>query len=178
MDSNELKLIVEISKNRNTTQRELSERTDLSLGMVNLILKRLVRRGYVKSHGLNAKKVEYLLTPKGFSEKLKKSYNYIFKTINLVKIIQAEIRSLIMSEYKKGVKDFVVFGNNTLADQVNLVMSELRLEGLNFRPISKLSDVDREALVLVTDEKVKKVNGNPVLNIAEKLADLYWGVES
>lgn len=177
MDSKELKLIVEISKNGNTTQRGLSERTDLSLGMVNLILKRLIRRGYIKSKGLNAKKVEYFLTPKGFTEKVRKSYSYIFKTINLVKVIQDEIRKIILNEYKKGVRDFVVLGGGSLADQVNLVLSELNLEDLKYRSLTKPDSSDKKSLILITDEKIKKANGNPVINLAEKLADIYWGVE-
>ena len=177
MDNKELKLIVEISKNGNTTQRGLSARTNLSLGMVNLILKRLIRRGYVKSKDLNAKKVEYFLTPKGFTEKVRKSYSYIFKTINLVKVIQDEIRNIIINEYNKGTRDFVVLGDGSLADQVNLVLSEINLKDLKYKSSKRPDSSDKKSLVLITDEKIKKVNGNPFINLTEKLGDIYWGVE-
>jgi DNA-binding MarR family transcriptional regulator len=178
MDTNELKLIVEISKDGSASQRALSERTDLSLGMVNLILKRLILRGYVKSKGLSAKKMEYFLTPKGFSEKVRKSYSYIFKTIDLVKTIQNMIKKIILDEYGRGARDFVVLGEGSLADQVALVLLEMKLEGLKFHSAQKADGIGGEALILITDEKIKKVNGNPFVNIAEKLADKYWGVEA
>jgi len=144
---------------------------------VNLILKRLVRRGYVKSRGLNAKKVEYFLTPKGFAEKVKKSYSYIFKTINLVKVIQDQIREIVSKEYGSGAREFAVLGEGSLSDQVMLVLSEMDMQGLTFRRIRRAGEQEKKELILATEEDIKKVNGNRVINIAEKLSDIYWGVE-
>ena len=77
----ELKIIEEISQDKNLTQRKISHRLGLSLGMTNIILKRLVSKGYIKVKGLDRRKVQYILTPKGFTEKTKKSYRYFLKTI-------------------------------------------------------------------------------------------------
>ena len=66
VNEKELKIIDEIARENSLTQRDLSRRTSLSLGAVNLIIKRLIRQGLVKTKNLNPKKVEYLLTPKGF----------------------------------------------------------------------------------------------------------------
>src|SRR5689334_20998869 len=54
-------------------QRELSMKTRMSLGMTNFVLKRLVKKGLLKIRQLNRRKAEYLLTPRGFSEKAQKS---------------------------------------------------------------------------------------------------------
>ncbi len=72
----ELKIIEEISREKNLTQRKISHKLGLSLGMTNLVLKRLANKGYIKVKGLNRRKVQYILTPKGFAEKTKKSYRY------------------------------------------------------------------------------------------------------
>ena len=45
---------------------------NISLGMTNL-LSRLVAKGYIRIRQLNKKKTEYILTPKGFTEKYHKS---------------------------------------------------------------------------------------------------------
>ena len=65
----EYRVIDEVSKNNRLTQREVSRRVGISLGMAKLILKRLARRGYIKVKGLNRRGLEYVLTPKGFSQK-------------------------------------------------------------------------------------------------------------
>lgn len=171
-DENELKIIEEISRKKDLTQRELSARTKLSLGAVNIILKRLVKRGVVKTTNLNPKKVEYILTPKGFSEKTKKSYNYILKTIDLVKMVREEIGRIVLEEYNRGQKKFVVLGDDDLADII-----ELALKGFDYKRVRDVKDIgDDNALVLV-GVKDRKVNGHRSINIKNRLGEFYWGVD-
>jgi DNA-binding MarR family transcriptional regulator len=173
VDEKELKVIEEISKSSNLTQRELSVRSKLSLGAVNVILKRLVTRGFVKTKGLTPKKIEYGLTPKGLSEIAKKSYSYIQKTINLVKLIREEIAKIVLEEYNRGQRKFVIFGNDDLADII-----ELALKGFDYRRVERISDLDgKDALILIGRNKTKLGNGYRSVNIEEKLYDIYWGVE-
>jgi DNA-binding MarR family transcriptional regulator len=64
-----LRLMGEIDRNGNYTQRELSSRLNLSLGLVNTFLKRLVNKGYFKVKTMPANRVKYFLTPKGVARK-------------------------------------------------------------------------------------------------------------
>lgn len=177
MDDKELKLIVEISRDGNVTQRDLSSRTNLSLGLVNLFLKRLIKRGYVKVTGLNTKKVQYFLTAKGFAEKATKSYLYIFKTIDMVKKIEKVIQSIVLDAYKQGERKFVLLGSGSLADLVDVSVKDMGLEGIFFVWSKNGQSVEKDAFILATDKHFKKLNGNKCVNLAEKLADAYWGVE-
>ena len=168
----ELKIIEEIAGEKNLTQRQLSQRTQMSLGTVNIILKRLARRGLIKTLNLNPRKVEYLLTPKGFTEKANKSYNYIFKTINLVKAIKEEIAKIVLEEFNHGQKKFIVLGNDDLADII-----ELALKGFDYERVKDSREIaDKTALVLYGNHKIK-VNGYRSINVAKRLAGIYWGVE-
>ena len=45
MQDNEVLILEELEKNSDITQRDLSEKTGLSLGMVNLLLKSLSKKG-------------------------------------------------------------------------------------------------------------------------------------
>jgi len=172
VDEKELKIIEEISKEKNLTQRELSRRTRLSLGAVNVILKRLVKRGLLKTINLTAKKVEYIITPKGFAEKAKKSYHYILKTINLVRVVRDEIAKIVLEEYNRGQKKFVILGNDDLADLI-----ELALKGFDYQRTIDLKRVkNKDALVLISKSGVK-ANGFRAINLAERLAEIYWGVD-
>ena len=172
VNENELKIIEEISKESKLTQRELSQRTKLSLGAVNIILKRLIKRGVVKTKSLNPKKVEYLITPKGFSEKAKKSYNYVLKTVNLVKFVREEIAKVVLEEYNRGQKKFVILGNDDLADII-----ELALKGFDYERVGDIKEIkDKNALVLVGRNDYK-INGSRMIIISDRLGELYWGVE-
>jgi DNA-binding MarR family transcriptional regulator len=172
VDANELKVITEIAREKNLTQRELSSRTKLSLGAVNLILRRLGKRGLVKTTNLTPKKVEYLITPKGFAEKAKKSYNYILKTVDLVKQVKGEIAKIVLEEFNRGQKKFIVLGDDDLADII-----ELALKGFDYERVASLSAIkDKDSLVLI-GKKGLKGNGFRSINMGERLKDVYWGVE-
>ena len=79
-----LSIIREIEANPATTQRAVSRKLGISLGKTNYILKELIKRGIVKGESFSAnpgkfRKVSYLLTPKGFEEKLKLTYHFLRK---------------------------------------------------------------------------------------------------
>jgi DNA-binding MarR family transcriptional regulator len=171
VDENELKVIEEISRRSDLTQRELAARTRLSLGAVNIIIKRLVKRGFVKTTNLNPKKVEYIITPQGFAEKTRKSFNYIAKTIDLVKKVKEEIAGIVLAEFNKGQKKFVVLGNDDLADII-----ELALKGFDYQRVNDLKDIADQRSLVLTGVKGKKTNGFRSISIRERLGEAYWSV--
>lgn len=73
----EYRVLNHLQENELTTQRNISKRTGLSLGAVNLLLKKMIRKGLVKVEKLNARNIRYILTPKGLSEKSRLAYRYI-----------------------------------------------------------------------------------------------------
>lgn len=167
----ELKIIDEISRENRLTQRDLSRKTSLSLGAVNLIIKRLIRQGMVKTKNLNPKKVEYLITPKGIAEKTRKAYNYVLKTIDLVSMVKKEIAKIVLNEYNSGQKNFVILGSGSLADII-----ELALKGFEYKRVNEANEIKgNNALVLIA-EKRRSANGFRSINIADKLSKVYWGV--
>ena len=150
----ELRIIEEISQNQNLTQRKISHKLGLSLGMTNIILKRLASKGYIKIKGLNRRKVQYILTPKGFAEKTKKSYRYFLKTIHSLQEMKKKIQHLILMEYEQGETDFVILGDGELADIVELSLKNLDKSELEYRRVSKLEDINgSKAVILLTQSK-------------------------
>ena len=152
----ELRIIEEISRDKNLTQRKISHRLGLSLGMTNLILKRLVNKGYVKVKGLNRRKVQYILTPTGFAEKTKKSYRYFLKTIYSLQEMKKKIQHLVLMEYEKEETHFVILGDGELADIVELSLKGLNKSELEYRRVSRLEDINSSnAVVLLAESKLK-----------------------
>ena len=66
INEKELRVIEEVSGDRNLTQRKISHRLGLSLGTTNLILKKLTSKGYIKMRQLNRKKNSVYSHPQGF----------------------------------------------------------------------------------------------------------------
>jgi len=168
----ELKVIDEIAKDQSITQREISRRAGMSLGMVNIVLKRLTRKGHIKLRRLNKRSLEYILTPKGFAEKAKKSYWYINRTINSLREIKAKIQILILKEYQRGERKFIILGNSELADIVEISLRDLRKSDLRYTRVSKREKIkEKDALILAAEEKYRASKDNKRwINVLEKIA--------
>ena len=124
LDEREFELINIIGGDLGANQRVLSRRMNLSLGMTNLLIRRLVTKGYIRIRQLNKKKVEYLLTPKGFTEKMRKSVNYTVKTIYSISLIKNSLLSIVKNSYDQGARVFYILGGADLAGLIEMVMSE------------------------------------------------------
>ena len=108
MDEREFELINIIGAQLVPNQRDISRQMDLSLGMTNMLIHRLLTKGYIRIKQLNKKKVEYILTPKGFAEKMQKSINYTLKTINSIGLIKRTLADVLIKASEEGARKFYV----------------------------------------------------------------------
>jgi predicted transcriptional regulator len=72
-----LQILDELSNNDSLTQRDLSSRLGIALGLVNSYIKNLVAKGYLTVKAIPSKRYAYYLTPKGFAEKTKLTYDLL-----------------------------------------------------------------------------------------------------
>jgi len=163
----ELKIIDEVSRDKNLTQRKISRNSGLSLGMTNLILKRLASKGYIKVKGLDRRKVQYILTPKGFTEKAKKSYRYFLKTIHSLKEMKKKIQELVLIEYEKGKTYFIILGAGELADIIELSLKGLNKRELKYRRVSKLEDINSSNTVVLLAQSEIEI-GHIITNLGSR----------
>jgi len=77
-----LHLMKEIEGNSSLNQRILSQKLNISLGKTNYLLKELVKKGIIKIKSFSknprkAKKLKYILTPKGLEKKTMLTYYFL-----------------------------------------------------------------------------------------------------
>ena len=166
MDEREFELINIVGSEIASSQRDLSRRMNLSLGQTNMLLRRLITKGYIRISQLNKRKVQYLLTPKGFSEKMNKSVKYTLKTINSITIIKERFKALLKEIYEKGERKFFILGESDLASVVEMVMRELSFKDCSVQRIKDLPNEGVDGTILICQEDVfDKI-------VAEKKVDL------
>ena len=151
----ELAVINEIANNHMPDQRSIATRTGISLGMTNIIIKKLIKMGYIKSKQLTTRKIQYLLTPKGFSEKAKKSYNFTIKTIDILKSMREKIQHLIITEHQKGAEEFILLGNGELVEIVELAFRNLKDINVKY---SRYESQDKVMLVINKNNEKKEID--------------------
>jgi DNA-binding MarR family transcriptional regulator len=127
-----LRLMGEIDRNGNYTQRELSHRLNLSLGLVNTFLKRLVSKGYFKVKTMPRNRVKYFLTPEGLARKSKLTVEYLQYSVNFYR----DIKKLLINKYKEMEKNKVnsvlFYGAGEVAELAYLYLqvTNIRLAGI------------------------------------------------
>jgi DNA-binding MarR family transcriptional regulator len=121
-------IIVHIARQPDLTQRQLASETGISLGMTNIILKRLAHKGLVKMKRLNRRNIKYVLTPSGIAHYSRRSYDYLLRTVSSVKSIKQKIKGLVLEEVGKGAKGFSIRGEGELADIAELALRDLASE--------------------------------------------------
>ncbi|RKX94369.1 MAG: transcriptional regulator, partial [Spirochaetes bacterium] len=63
-----------------TRQRDLAAAADLSLGMTNAVLKKLVNKGLLVMKRVNSRNIHYALTPEGLSHLARRSRALLKRT--------------------------------------------------------------------------------------------------
>ena len=127
-----LRLMGEIERNSSSSQRELSRSLNLSLGLVNTFLKRLVNKGYFKVKTIPRNRVKYFLTPKGLARKSKLTVEYLRYSVNFYR----EIKGLLLNKFKEMEKDRIqsvlFFGAGEVAELAYLYfqLSGIKLVGI------------------------------------------------
>lgn len=155
LNEREFELINIVGSELGSSQRDLSHHIDLSLGATNMLLRRLIAKGYIRIGQLNKRKVKYILTPKGFSEKLKKSVKYTLKTIKSIELIKANIKEIILPSYEQGERSFIVLGRSDFALLIEMVFRESGFEGYKIIYVDKVPSFPWEGRLLICKENIK-----------------------
>lgn len=131
-DIRKLQLLEEISAENTISQRDLSQTLNISLGLVNTFVKRLVKKGYCKVRTIPKNRVKYILTPAGAMEKTRLTYEYISSSYQYLKDAKRRLQSLYSDFEKEGNKDIVFYGAQELAEVAYLSLQDtnLRLVGV------------------------------------------------
>ena len=74
------RILAEIEAGNGTSQRTLARRAGVALGLTNLVLRKLVRKGWVRITRIKRNRVRYLITPAGIAEKARISTAYLAYT--------------------------------------------------------------------------------------------------
>jgi DNA-binding MarR family transcriptional regulator len=106
----DLQLLEEIEQNPRISQRELSNKFGIALGVTNACIKRMARRGLIRLKGFPPRRIAYYLTPKGFSEKSKLMLHFFSYNIRHYTEMKKVISKKLLEMQQSGVKRVAFFG--------------------------------------------------------------------
>jgi len=134
----ELSLLQELEKNPVISQRELSNKFGIALGVTNACLKRMGRRGWIRIMGLNHRRIGYYLTPKGFTEKARLTVHLVSWTIQHYAALKEMIAGGFLEMQNTGIERIVFYG---VSDEMEVAY--LTLQGVNLKLVGIVEDEDK-----------------------------------
>lgn len=123
-----LQLLDEISKGEPLSQRDLSKRLNIALGLVNSYIKNLVAKGYVTIRGIPAKRYTYYLTPKGFAEKSRLTYHLLQDYTNIFRTARKDFQMLFDELHRDGIRRIAFAGVDEVAEIAYLSLQETDID--------------------------------------------------
>lgn len=167
-----LEILEELSTNGHVTQRELSHKVGIALGLANFYIKRLVQKGYVEVVYLERNRLGYLITPQGITEKSRLTYSYIQRSYGYVRKVRISIRERLKVLSSEGVHTVVIYGGGDIAEVAYLAIQEVGMRlvgvvdgaragrpflGYTIQPVSVLPGLSYDRIIITEPMMVQDV---------------------
>jgi DNA-binding MarR family transcriptional regulator len=171
----DLEILTAIGEGTPLTQRALAERMGVALGLANLYLKRLAGKGYIKIRDFPrkpaaGKRLRYVLTPKGVTEKARLTYEYIGYSLRLYRRTRENLREGMAQLVAGGAKRVALYGAGEAAELAYLTLREFGVEpvgvywiepggqflGFVVQPVTALAGADPDAVVVATFDRPER----------------------
>lgn len=158
-------LLDEISRNNKVTQRDLSRRLGVALGLINSYIKNLTSKGYVTIAAIPRNRYKYYLTPNGFIEKTRLTYHHLQNFTNLYRSARQDFQRLFQNLQKENIKKVVFCGADEVTEIAYITLQEFEIElagvvdtgakdqsflGQSIRPLEHLKRLDYDRVVVTS----------------------------
>jgi DNA-binding MarR family transcriptional regulator len=169
----DVRILAAIGEGAPLTQRALAQRLGVALGLANLYLKRLGRKGLIKlvefpTKPAPRKRLRYLLTPKGLAAKTRLTFDYVGRSAEVYRLARETLRNALADLPRNG-GGVALYGDGEAAELAYLTLKELGLEpvgvfarepggvflGMPVRDVRELAALPVDRIVVATFDKPK-----------------------
>lgn len=154
------------------SQRTFAKKANMSLGMMNAILRRFVERGWIMLTNVNGRKLAYAVTVEGISELTKRGKSFALRTFKLANIYSQTFCEKFVEAKSAGKKKVILYGDSYIKFIIKYACDEVGLEFVQKKATAKIM-ADEVCLVgELNDENVqKKLIENGCLSLVEVVQD-------
>lgn len=187
----DLRLLEELERNPVISQRELSHKFNIALGVTNACIRRMARKGWIRIRDLNPRKIGYYLTPKGVLEKARLTLNLISFRVQHYAELKKIIGTRLLEMQNKGLKRLVFYGVSDEMEVAYITLQGVNLKlvgiveddekfkpqiifGYELEPVSRVPELKSDAILITTltengkkRERLKKIYGSNLICIKD-----------
>jgi predicted transcriptional regulator len=162
----DLKLLEAVQQDAHVTQRGLASQLGIALGLANIYLRRLMRKGYIKVANVQPNRLSYLITPRGIAEKARLTYEFMDYSLHLYREVRQHLRA-VLQECAAAGSAVAIYGRGEAAELAYLSLKESGLEpvaifdaeggdhflGMPVRPIAEHDRIDYDLMIVASLDK-------------------------
>jgi DNA-binding MarR family transcriptional regulator len=149
----DLRLLEELERNPIVSQRELSHKFGIALGVTNACLKRMARKGLIRIRDLNHRRIGYYLTAKGFSEKAKLTLHLISYIVHHYSELKKIIAERLLEMQSHGLQRIVFYG---VSDEMEVAY--ITLQGVNLKLVGIVDDDEKVTSRIIFGYEIEPVS--------------------
>lgn len=123
-DNYNLQILSHIDENPETTQADLATQLGVAVGSVNWYIKRLVNKGYIKVAKMQRRRLKYLLTPKGITEKSRLTKEFMQMSLHWYRLARQDTKRLLAEVEAAGYRSVAIQADGDLAEIISLTCLE------------------------------------------------------
>ena len=123
--NSELDFLTSLEEGIEVTQQGISNKISVSIGFVNALVKKFVKKGTIKVQQAPYKRFVYYLTPDGFAEKSKLVVEYLTDSLSLFRLIRTELNKIFLNNKNNS---FILYGISEISEIAILSANEIGVE--------------------------------------------------
>ena len=127
----DLQLLTNIESDPMITQRQLSRRVGIALGLTNVWVRNLAKKGYIRAHRSGWKRWIYTLTPEGFSLKFRMTINYVGRVLEHYRTVRQTLRETLQLLPLNEESNVAICGIGEYAELVYLGLKDIGIEEIS-----------------------------------------------
>ena len=121
----ELQILEEMEFDPRISQRNLSQKLGIALGLANLLIKSMVQKGYIKASKLGWKRWVYIVTPAGFSRKLQLTLDYIDRFFDQYKNVRELLKNQLNNLNLNSESRIALLGNKEFTELAYICLRDM-----------------------------------------------------
>lgn len=163
-------ILDQVSRSGDVTQRSLSRNLGVALGLTNLYVKRLAKKGWIKIVNVKANRLRYELTPSGVAQKTAMALQCVQDSYVFYREARKSLTMTFDGIRASGARSVVLYGTGDLAEIALLSLQEAQLEvagvvsahcagqtlcGRKVSPPESLSSISYDRVVVVERDRTE-----------------------
>jgi len=127
-DLRTLTIFNKVESRPDINQRRLARELDISLGLTNTYIQRVLKKGWIRAKQVKPRRWLYFLTPQGAIEKSRLSLSYMNRTLASFRELKSKGDEHLSVLSEKGVNGVHLFGDDDLTEILSFCFTGFKIE--------------------------------------------------